>query len=119
MSRGINRVSISGKVIGKSVFDQTQSRAVAGSFILLSERYTHDSIVSVRAKINVYGEGLVNVCKQRVSPGTYAIIDGELMNRSGAYGDDFLEIRAQSVVFLDRVTEEKRNDGPRNEPEGG
>ncbi len=111
MSRGVNRVVLSGRIVGKPVFDTTGSRAAAGSFYVQSDRYTHDSIITVRAKINVYGEGLVGVCKIKIGSDTYVVVDGEMMNREGQYGESLLEIRAQSLVFLDIAAEETRNAG--------
>lgn len=98
MSRGINRALLSGKVIGKPLFDQTGNNRAAGSFLLLSERHTPSNIISVRTKINVYGDGLVGLCRVKIVTGAYVIVDGELMNRDGQHGE-LLEVRAISLVF--------------------
>lgn len=99
MSRGINRTLLSGKVIGKPNFDQTSTARPAGSFHVLSERHGATNIISVRAKINVYGDGLVGLCRVKIVPGAYVIVDGELMNRDGQHGE-LVEVRAISLVFL-------------------
>lgn len=103
MSRGINRALVSGKVVGKPLFDQTGSNRAAGSFFIVSERHSPTNIISVRVKINVYGDGLVGLCRVKTVPGAYVVVDGELMNRDGQHGE-LLEVRAISLVFPSEET---------------
>jgi single-stranded DNA-binding protein len=98
MSRGINRVVISGKVVGRINFNETGNNSSAGSFYVLSERHTHDAIVAVRAKINAYGEGLVGLLRVKLVPGVYVLVDGELMTRKGQH-EESVEVRATQIVF--------------------
>ncbi len=111
MSQGINRVSISGCVVGKINFDTTSTNEPAGSFFLHSERHKEAKIIAVRAKINVYGGQLVSLCRVKIVSGAYVVVDGELMNRNGRF-EELVEVRAHTVVV---PTEEGQHDaaGPR------
>jgi single-stranded DNA-binding protein len=46
----------------------------------------------------VYGD-LALVCEDRLKKGGYAIVDGELMNRSLPVGE-LVEVRAHEIIFL-------------------
>jgi hypothetical protein len=104
--RGINRISISGRVVGKIVFDSTPNRDPAGSFFLRSERHKEGKIIAVRVKVNVYGDTLVSQCRVKIVSDAYVIVDGELMNRNGRL-EELVEVRAHTVVV---PTEEGQQD---------
>lgn len=98
--RGINKVVISGVAGSHSNFGETPNGSPCGSFFIVSDRHSGGgSVVSVTAKINVYGDNLVRVCQARLAPGVYVIVEGELMNRGR--GDHHTEIRAREVIFVE------------------
>lgn len=107
--RGINHVVVSGNIGDRIVFRETGSGTAACSFSVASDRHTADGSVTAWVKVNVYGAGLVNLCRQRLGKGGYAIIEGELMNRDGQLGE-LTEVRAKEIVFI--------NDGRQAEEEG-
>lgn len=98
MNRGINRVAISGEVVGRFSFSETTNSSAAASFYVLCERHTHDSVVRVRVKINAYGGGLVTVLRVKLVLGAYVLVDGELMNRKGQQ-EELIEVRATQIIF--------------------
>lgn len=98
MSRGINRLALSGMYYGRSYFTETGNSSPAAHFYLLSERHTHDAVVRVRVKINAYGDGLVNLLRIKLVRGAYVLVDGELMNRKGP-NEELVEVRAAQVIF--------------------
>lgn len=98
MSRGINRIVLSGKAFGRFFFNETSNNRSAASFYVLSERHTHDSVVAVRVKVNVYGDGLVQLLRVKLVPGVYVLVDGELMNRKGQH-EEMVEVRAAQLIF--------------------
>ena len=106
MSKGINRLSISGHVVRQISFDATPTGCPAGSFFLCSERPAEGRIVSVRVKVNVYGESLVSLCRVKAVSGAYVVVDGELMNRNGR-STELVEVRAHTVVV---PTQEMQHD---------
>ena len=50
-------------------------------------------------KVNVYVENLIRICKSKLTKGRYVIVEGELMNREGQYGE-LTEVRAREVLFV-------------------
>lgn len=97
MSRGTNSWDGSGDVISDVLYSQTSKGEKAASFKLAINQ-AHKSTVFVR--INVYG-GNVDVIKERgLKKGDFVVIGGELMNRRGQGGSDWLtEIRCGQVVL--------------------
>lgn len=106
--RGINRVVVSGNSTGKTDYSRTEGGTEVCSFILASDRPSKGKTVTAYIKVNVYLEGLVSACRDKLSKGCYLLVEGELMNRSTPAGK-VTEVRAREIVFL-----------PRNqEPSGG
>jgi single-stranded DNA-binding protein len=97
--RGINRVIISGNISGRVSYNETSSGTPACSFSLASDRYASGSVVTAWVKVNVYGDGLVRTCSERLIKGLYVLVEGELMNRGGQTGE-LTEIRAKEIIFL-------------------
>lgn len=98
--RGINKVIVSGTVSGQSNFAETPSGSPCGSFFVVSNRHSGGgAVVSVTAKVNVYGDNLVRICQSKLREGVYVIVEGELMNRSAARADT--EVRAREVIFVE------------------
>jgi len=105
--RGLNKVIISGNVGAQISFDNTASGTPACSFFLASDRYSSGgAVVSAWVKINVYGDGLVRICRSRLEKGGYVLVEGELMNRDGQLGE-LVEVRAREVIFLPRAQEQE------------
>ncbi len=104
--RCLNRVIISGEVLERIVFANTTTGAPACGFLLASTSYRPNKRkTTVRAKINVYGDGLVDLCRQYLVKGLYLVVEGELMNRDGQYGD-LTEIRALQLIFPNEIASE-------------
>jgi single-stranded DNA-binding protein len=101
--RGINQVTFCGNIGGPGTYSATGSGTPACSFKVASDRKAGETTITTWAKINCYGEGLVEICRQRAKKGGYVIVSGELMNREGAAGDQ-TEIRAREVVFVGEAT---------------
>lgn len=99
--RCVNKVLVSGRVSGKIAFKKTNNGSSACSFPMTSVRQGMGGSVLARTKINCYGEGLVDVCKARLEEGLYVLIEGELMNREGQFGE-LTEVRAKEIVFFPR-----------------
>lgn len=99
--RGLNKVIISGNVTGAIEFGKTNSGAQdACGFHVASDRHTSGGgVVTAYIKVNVYVDGLVKICKTRLSKGIYVLVEGELMNRDGQHGD-LTEVRAREIIFL-------------------
>lgn len=98
--RGINKVVFSGNIGGPGTFNDTGNGTPACSFKVASDRRAaRGETLTTWAKINAYGEGLVEICKLRVQKGVYVMIEGELMNRDGTTGE-LTEIRAREIIFL-------------------
>lgn len=98
--RGINRVMLSGNVTAAPEFgNKTGDGAEVCGFTVASDRYaSNGQTVTAFVKVNVYPEGLVRLCRDRVKQGDYLIVDGELMNRDGRHGT-LLEVRARDIIF--------------------
>jgi len=99
MSRGINKVVISGNVGAGIKYHQTTKGTPSCSFQLASDRHAHGDVLTAWVKINMYGEGLIHACKPRLRTGSYVIIEGELMNRNSREFKDLVEVRAREIVF--------------------
>lgn len=70
------------------------------SFLLETSRPgSHGATVSTIVKINAYSPGLIGVCRAMLHKGAYVIVEGELMTRSGRYGER-TEVRARDIIFV-------------------
>jgi single-stranded DNA-binding protein len=94
----MNLVAYSGNVSGKIEFAKTGGGTPVCTFHVASDRRTKDTVITCWAKINAYGHGLVEACRQKLVKGIYVVVEGELMNREGRLGE-LLEIRARRVDF--------------------
>jgi single-stranded DNA-binding protein len=110
--RGLNRVIISGNISDRITYSQTGASVPACSFSLASDRHTSGDVVTAWVKCNVYGEGLVRICKSRLHKGTYVLVEGELMNRDGHHGE-LLEVRVKDLIFLNTNTQPNYDGGSR------
>lgn len=99
--KGINKVIISGNVLGTIEFGKVSNGGEACGFQVASDRHSASGVVTAFVKINVYVEGLVKICKLKLLKGIYVIVEGELMNRDGQHGD-LTEVRAREIIFLPR-----------------
>lgn len=108
MSRGLNRVIISGNCSDSARYHTTNSGTKCASFRLASDRRgtKPGELVTAWIKINVYTEPLVAICMTRLIKGCYVIIEGELMNREGPHGE-VTEVRAREIIFTDHPEESK------------
>jgi single stranded DNA-binding protein len=98
--RGLNHVVLAGNVSGSISFGNLPNGAAVVSFLLASDRATPGGgAVTAWVKVNVYREGLVNICDQRLEKGAYVLVEGELMNRDGVHGQ-LTEVRAREIIFL-------------------
>lgn len=88
--RGLNSGAWSGNVGSRISFSSTDEGVDCCSFDLAIEGKS--SLVWVR--VNVYGPGLVSLCRDRVDQGTYVQVSGALMNRRRQ-----TEIRAETLIF--------------------
>lgn len=102
--RGLNRVIISGNVSDSARYHTTHSGAQCATFRLASDRRgaKPGETVTAWVKINIYSEPLVELCKIRLAKGVYVLVEGELMNREGAQGQDITEVRAKEIIFTER-----------------
>ena len=102
MARGINRVLLSGAVSEAPRFHETGGGSKCATFRLSSDRRgaKPGEVITALVKINLYGEPLVNLCKERLQKGDYVIVEGELMNREGVQGE-VTEIRAKEIIFTE------------------
>ena len=102
MSRGLNRVIVSGNAAADARFQSTGSGTPCATFKIACDRRgaNKGEIVTAWVKINVYGDALVEICKSRLHKGSYVLVEGELMNRDGAVGE-VTEIRAKELIFID------------------
>ena len=97
--RGLNRVTLTGHVQDKINYGATGDQSPACSFTVVSSRTGQGrQTVTAFVKVNVYGEGLVGVCRARLRKGVYILIEGELMNRDGVHGN-LTEVRARELIF--------------------
>lgn len=111
--RGLNRVIISGYVCEKINYGNTrEGGAQACSFTLASSRVGQGKSVTAYIKINVYGDGLVGLCRSRLFRSAYLLVEGELMNRDGAV-EELTEVRARELIFL-AADEETQTEGAEN-----
>lgn len=110
--RGLNKVILSGNVTGKIDYASTDNGAEACTFVVASDRYAAGGIVTAYIKVNVYAEGLVKLCRNRLTKGCYILLEGELMNRASSFGK-LTEVRAWELVFL---TAQESADGSRSNP---
>jgi len=94
MMKGHNQVWLSGYVGGKILFSNTRSGEPAFSFGI-SAADSGKNVTWVR--VNAYGQIAVD-CKDTLTKGVYCQVLGELMNRSGKFGE-LTEVRAKDVVF--------------------
>lgn len=95
--KGVNKVLVSGNVTSDINFSRTRSGLEVCSFVVCSER--SGGTYRAYPKINVYLEKLVEMCRSRLSKGTYVIVEGELMNRDGR-SEELTEVRARDIVFI-------------------
>lgn len=95
---GVNKIVISGNVTNTIVFNKTRSGRDVCTFSMVSERQSSGGGHKVYAKINVYMEGLVAVCRERLEKSVYVIVEGELMNRDGR-SEELTEVRARDIIF--------------------
>ncbi len=100
MSRGINRVILSGNVVGdRAEFSPTGNGTQAFSFKVASDRPAgEERTLTAFVRVNVYADSLVRTCKDRIKKGAYVIVEGELMNRDGQHGE-LTEVRAKDLIF--------------------
>ena len=99
--RGINKVLVAGNVGRNISFDTTDTtKEAACSFRVFSDRGRGDNLVTAWVRVNVYGEGLVGLVRDRIERGSYVLIDGELMNRRTKTGV-YTELRARDIVVFE------------------
>jgi len=97
-SRGINKVFLSGLVVGRISFDSTENGSGACSFELETSRpAANGTTVGAVVKVNAYGR-LVEMCRRQLEVDSYVVLEGELMNRRGKYGP-ILEVRSRDILF--------------------
>lgn len=100
--RGHNQVWLSGYAGGKIVAGRTGGGNQAFSFVISSEDSGKNSI---RVRVNAYG-AIAHKCTQELSRGVYCFVLGELMNRSGKYGE-LTEIRVKKIDIFPSIPTEK------------
>ena len=100
--RGINKVIIAGNVANDARYQETGSGVPCATFKVACDRRgaNKGELITSWIKVNVYGEGMVELCHSRLYKGGYLIVEGELMNRDGAAGE-VTEVRAKEMVFID------------------
>jgi single-stranded DNA-binding protein len=94
----MNVVAISGNVSSRIEFASTGGGTPVCTFQMASDRHTRDTVITAWVKVNAYGRGLVEACRQKLTKGIYVVVEGELMNRDGRMGE-LLEVRARRVDF--------------------
>lgn len=105
--RGLNRVILSGNVTGRIDFSTTESgNTEVCTFTLASDRHSTGKVVTAFVKVNVYIDGLVKLCRNKLTKGAYLLVEGELMNRTTPVGK-LTEVRAWELVFLHGNTADK------------
>ena len=97
--RGMNKVILSGNVTGTISYAQTGNGTDVCTFILASDRHAGGGVVTAYIKVNVYIEGLVSLCRNRLDKGCYLLVEGELMNRNSPIGR-VVEVRAHELIFV-------------------
>ncbi len=90
---------VSGNVSGDIRFGRLPDESPVMSFSMASDRKTESGVITAWIKVNVYIGPLVDICQQRLTRGSYVLVDGELMNREGQHGK-LTEVRAQEIIFI-------------------
>jgi single-stranded DNA-binding protein len=91
---------VSGNV-GVVDFGRTSNEEDVCSFLLAIEK-KKKNLTWVR--VNVFGDGLVKACKQRLARGGYVLVNGELMERVNSSGSNtVVEIRCLDIKFIDLI----------------
>lgn len=103
MTVGWNRWEGGGNVTSRIDFTSKPDGTPVGTFTMACDRWTRGGTVTAYVKINVYGK-LAEVCQPRLAKGMFVRVEGELMNRSGQYGE-LMEVRARDVTFLSSPAE--------------
>lgn len=106
--RGLNKVVLSGNVTGKIDYATTDNGSEVCTFVVASDRHAAGSVVTAFVKVNIYSEGVVKLCRNRLEKGCYVLLEGELMNRNAPFGR-VTEVRAWELIFL----------GPQEQTDGG
>lgn len=113
--RGHNQVWLSGYVGGKIVSGRTNGGNQAFSFAVNSEDSGSNA---TRIRVNAYGS-IARKCERELAKGHYCSVLGELMNRSGKFGE-LTEIRAKKIdVFPSISTENNGGCDVRREDDEG
>jgi len=97
--RGINRTIVSGNVSREINYSTMPGGGKVLSFTMASDRHANGTTITAWVKVNVYLEFLVDLCRERLSRGSYVIIEGELMNRESRHGK-LMEVRAREIIFV-------------------
>lgn len=105
MSKGFNKVFLAGNVLDSIEYGKVGKGSDACTFQIASDRHSANGVVTAFIKVNVYVEGLIRICKMKLAKGAFVVVEGELMNREGKYGD-LLEVRAREIIFPPRVADE-------------
>jgi single-stranded DNA-binding protein len=98
MSRGMNKWWGAGNVSGNITYSSTDGGTPTVTFQMACDRKAKDTVLTTWVKVNIYGHGLVEACRGRLTKGAYVMVDGELMNRDGKLGE-LTEVRAREIVF--------------------
>jgi len=97
---GQNQVWVSGYIGERVVSGATRSGEPAFSFSVSSINSVaaaNGGSSKIFVRVNAYGSVAVE-CKKNATPGSYCQVVGELMNRSGKFGE-LTEVRAKNVIF--------------------
>lgn len=94
MSRGMNVAVVAGNVTSDIDYGTTNHGEPFCTFTLISQKKDRRKRTIIR--VNIYQPGLVDVCRERLTEGVYAVVYGELMNPDGRTG---CEVRCQEIVF--------------------
>lgn len=97
--RGINKVIVSGNVVGAANSVKSSSSVRATTFLIASDQVRNGVTITAWVRVNVYIEQLVRACSSKLCKGGYVLVEGELMNREGKYGR-LMEVRAKEIVFV-------------------
>lgn len=113
--RGLNKVVLSGNVTGTINYAKTDHGTDVCTFVLASDRYASGSVVTAYIKVNVYIDGLVGLCRNRLEKGCYLLVEGELMNRNSPIGK-VVEVRAHELIFIsDKGGQDAGSNGASND----
>jgi hypothetical protein len=91
MARGTNAWSGSGNVGGDIEYGKTRDDVDICSFELIIEDKGQRTTC---VRVNVFGPGLVGICRNKLDTGRYCVVTGELMNKG-----DQMEVRAKQVII--------------------